>query len=126
MSPEPQTPEQPAASSVGGAAPFRAASSDPSSGPGSDPSSGPTPATTPSHSDGPDGSDELAILDQLEADLIAVEQAITTLDQISSDGVGGEQAAAEIVAAVSTGRFGHDASGDSATPDAAQSAPSTV
>jgi hypothetical protein len=50
--------------------------------------------------------DELAVLDQLEADLTAVEHGITTLDQISSDGAGGEQAAAEIAAAVSVERFG--------------------
>jgi len=50
--------------------------------------------------------DEMAVLDQLEADLTAVEQAITTLDTISSDGVGGEQAAAQIAAAVSAERFG--------------------
>lgn len=51
-------------------------------------------------------TDELEILDQLEADLTAVDQAITTLDRISSDGVGGEQAATEISAAVSVERFG--------------------
>jgi hypothetical protein len=50
--------------------------------------------------------DELVVLDQLEADLAAVEQAITTLEQVASDGIGGEQAAAQIAAAVSADRFG--------------------
>lgn len=50
--------------------------------------------------------DELAILDQLEADLAAVEQAITTIDRITADGVGGDRAGAEIAAAVGLDRFG--------------------
>jgi hypothetical protein len=50
--------------------------------------------------------DELVVLDQLEADLAAVEQAISTLEQVAGDGIGGEQAAAQIAAAVSADRFG--------------------
>lgn len=44
--------------------------------------------------------DELAVLEQLESDLAAVETAIATIDQIGAGGMGGEQAATEIAAAV--------------------------
>ncbi|MHB1137765.1 MAG: hypothetical protein ACYC2O_02340 [Microthrixaceae bacterium] len=54
----------------------------------------------------PAADDELAVLDELEADLAAVEQAISTLEQVAGDGIGGEQAAARISAAVSAERFG--------------------
>lgn len=50
--------------------------------------------------------DELAILDQLEADLAAVEQAITTLEQIATEESVGESAAVHIAAAVPQERFG--------------------
>lgn len=74
----------------------------------------PTPAATlpPTVPETPAVTDELAILDQLEADMTAVEQAITTLDRISADGVSGDQVGAEIAAAVSAARFG-----DPAAPD---------
>ena len=49
--------------------------------------------------------DELAALDQLEADLAAVEQAITTLEQISTDGSLGDSAASQIATAVPQDRF---------------------
>ncbi len=49
--------------------------------------------------------DELAVLDQLESDLAAVEQAIERLELVSSQGPGGADAAARIVAAVSPERF---------------------
>lgn len=52
------------------------------------------------------GTDEVRELDALEADMAAVEQAITTLDEIHARGVGGELAANEISAAVSEERFG--------------------
>lgn len=74
-----------------------------------------TPATTPATSpdaapaptpDAPAAEDELAVLDGLEADLSAVEQAIASLEQISVEGVGGEVAAARIAAAVPLDRFG--------------------
>ena len=50
--------------------------------------------------------DEVALLDQLESDLAAVETAIASIERIATDSVGGEQAAAEIRAAVSAERFG--------------------
>lgn len=50
-------------------------------------------------------SDELALLDELEADLTAVEEAMATLDRITADGVGGVAAATEITAVVSAERF---------------------
>jgi transposase len=50
--------------------------------------------------------DELAVLDQLEADLAAVEQAVESLERVAVEGVGGEAAAAQIAAAVSVERFG--------------------
>lgn len=53
-------------------------------------------------------SDELAVVDQLEADLSAVEQAIESLERVATEGLGGEQAAAQISAAVSHERFGVD------------------
>jgi hypothetical protein len=55
--------------------------------------------------DVPADQDELAVLDQLEADLAAVEQAITTLEQISTDGSLGDSAASQIAAAVPQDRF---------------------
>jgi hypothetical protein len=52
------------------------------------------------------GADELVVLDRLEADLSAVEQAIESLEQVSTEGLVGEAAALRIAAAVSTERFG--------------------
>ncbi len=52
------------------------------------------------------GDDELAVLDALESDLVAVEQAIESLDRVSGEGLDGEQAAAQISAIVSPERFG--------------------
>ncbi len=57
------------------------------------------------------GADELVVLDRLEADLSAVEQAIESLEQVSTEGLVGEAAALRIAAAVSTERFGPDADG---------------
>ena len=66
-----------------------------------------TPAPTPDAThDAPAAQDELVVLDGLEADLSAVEQAIASLEQISVDGVGGEAAANRIAAAVPLDRFG--------------------
>lgn len=56
--------------------------------------------------------DDDAVLDQLEADLTAVEHAIATLDRVTADGEGGEAAASQIAVAVSAERFG-------VTPDGA-------
>ena len=53
----------------------------------------------------PAASDELAVLDQLEADLTAVELAIESLERVASEGLGGDDAAAQIAAAVSVERF---------------------
>lgn len=67
------------------------------------------PGEGPSQADAaqaPTLSEEIALLDGLEADLAAVEAAIDTLDRISAEGHGGEHAANEIAAAVSTERFG--------------------
>jgi hypothetical protein len=55
--------------------------------------------------------DETALLDQLEADLAAVELAIESLERVATDGRGGEDAASQIAAAVSVDRFG-DAGSD--------------
>jgi len=52
--------------------------------------------------------DELAVLDDLEADLVAVEQAIESLERVSSEGLDGAEAATRIAAAVSVDRFGTD------------------
>ena len=62
----------------------------------------PQPAVTATGSDGSD----MALLDQLEADLVAVDTAIETIERIAADGSGGEHAAAEILAAVREERFG--------------------
>lgn len=56
-------------------------------------------------------ADELVVLDRLEADLSAVEQAIESLEQVSTEGLVGEAAARRIAAAVSTERFGPGADG---------------
>ena len=50
--------------------------------------------------------DELAVLDELEADLAAVEQAIESLERVSAEGLVGDEAATRIAAAVSVERFG--------------------
>ena len=50
--------------------------------------------------------DDDAVLDQLEADLTAVEHAISTLDRVTAEGEGGESAANQIAVAVSAARFG--------------------
>ncbi len=50
-------------------------------------------------------TDELAVLDALESDLVAVERAIESLDRVSGEGHGGEAAAAQITAIVSPERF---------------------
>ena len=61
--------------------------------------------------------DDDAVLDQLEADLTAVEHAISTLDRVTAEGEGGESAANQIAVAVSAGRFGVDPA-DAVTPPA--------
>ena len=50
--------------------------------------------------------DELVVLDQLEADLTAVELAVESLERVATEGLGGQDAAAQIAAAVSVERFG--------------------
>ena len=50
-------------------------------------------------------TDELAVLDALESDLVAVEQAIESLDRVSSEVDGGECGAGEMTAIVSPQRF---------------------
>ena len=45
------------------------------------------------------------MLDGLEQDLAAVEEAMQTLDRITADGVGGDAAAAQITSVVSAERF---------------------
>ena len=82
---------------------------DPAAAP--DPAVAPVPAQDPAVPAAPgqvSESDELAVVDQLEADLTAVEQAIESLERVASEGLGGEQAAAQISAAVSHERFGVD------------------
>jgi hypothetical protein len=56
-------------------------------------------------------ADDAVVLDQLEADLAAVEHAISTLDRVTAEGVGGESAASQIAVAVSPERFGGDTTG---------------
>ena len=56
-------------------------------------------------------ADDEAVLDQLEADLTAVEHAIATLDRVTAEGEGGEAAAQQIAVAVSAARFGVEAPG---------------
>jgi hypothetical protein len=89
-----------------------------------DTNSEPVPDSSSSGSSSPDSSspdssspavspgeqDELEVLDQLESDLAAVEQAITTLEQISTDGSLGDSAASLIAAAVPQERFASTAS----------------
>ena len=48
---------------------------------------------------------EAELLEGLERDLAAVEEAMHTLDRIAADGVGGEAAAAQIAEVVSARRF---------------------
>ncbi|KLR62308.1 hypothetical protein IMCC26207_104158 [Actinobacteria bacterium IMCC26207] len=72
----------------------------------------PTAPDVPSAPDLAADQDELAALDQLEADLAAVEQAITTLEQISTDGSLGDSAASQIATAVPQDRFASAATSD--------------
>ena len=65
----------------------------------------PNTPDVPTAPDSAADQDELAALDQLEADLAAVEQAITTLEQISTDGSLGDSAASQIATAVPQDRF---------------------
>ena len=80
-----------------------------------------TPApSTGSPADVP--ADDDAVLDQLEADLTAVEHAISTLDRVTAEGEGGESAANQISVAVSDARFGvesadEDSADERSTPD---------
>lgn len=56
-----------------------------------------------------DGSDELAILDGLESDMLAVENAIAALDQLAdagASGMSGQELEAAVTAAVPHERFG--------------------
>jgi hypothetical protein len=70
------------------------------------PESAPAPTTAPTTADATVAPDELAVLDQLEADLSAVERAVESLERVASEGFGGDDAAAQIAAAVSVERFG--------------------
>ena len=72
----------------------------------------PDAAEVPTAPDSAADQDELAALDQLEADLAAVEQAITTLEQISTDGSLGDSAASQIATAVPQDRFASAATSD--------------
>ena len=72
----------------------------------------PTAPDVPSTPDSAADQDELAALGQLEADLAAVEQAITTLEQISTDGSLGDSAASQIATAVPQDRFASAATSD--------------
>ena len=86
--------------------------------PTSDPTTAPSPGVAGSAEVGAAGSagaggatadalvDDDAVLDQLEADLTAVEHAISTLDRVTAEGEGGESAANQIAVAVSAARFG--------------------
>jgi hypothetical protein len=60
-----------------------------------------TPAEAPARPSDIDGD----VLDGLEADLVAVEEAMASLDRIAADGSGGAGAAAQIDAVVSAERF---------------------
>lgn len=66
----------------------------------------PAAETDPAGPSHPAEPDELVVLDGLEADLAAVEQAIESLERVAAEGVGGEDAARQIGAAVSAERFG--------------------
>jgi hypothetical protein len=66
--------------------------------PTDDPAVGPEVSARPPDVDGD-------VLDGLEADLVAVEEALSSLDRIAADGSGGAGAAAQIDAVVSAGRF---------------------
>ena len=72
----------------------------------------PNTPDVPTAPDSAADQDELAALDQLEADLAAVEQAITTLEQISTDGSLGDSAASQIATAVPQDRFASAATSD--------------
>lgn len=72
----------------------------------------PSTPDVPTAPDSAADQDELAALDQLEADLAAVEQAITTLEQISTDGSLGDSAASQIATAVPQDRFASAATSD--------------
>jgi hypothetical protein len=49
--------------------------------------------------------DDAEVLEALEADLVAVEEAVHTLDRIAGDGIGGTAAAEQINSVVSAARF---------------------
>lgn len=72
----------------------------------------PSTPDVPTAPDSAADQDELAALDQLEADLAAVEQAITTLERISTDGSLGDSAASQIATAVPQDRFASAATSD--------------
>jgi hypothetical protein len=71
-----------------------------------DPSPSAAEAPAPADPDPSGVVDELAVLDELEADLAAVEQAIESLERVSVEGLVGDEAATRIAAAVSVERFG--------------------
>ena len=66
--------------------------------------SDPIDPTTPSDSISAT-ADDAELLDGLESDLVAVEEAMGTLDRIAADGVGGSAAAEQIASVVSAQRF---------------------
>lgn len=53
----------------------------------------------------PGEADDVEVLAALEADLVAVEEAVQTLDRIAGDGIGGTAAAEQINSVVSAARF---------------------
>ncbi len=88
---------------------------EPASDPTTEPATGPTVGSAESQAVGAPADDD-AVLDQLEADLTAVEHAISTLDRVTAEGEGGESAANQIAVAVSAARFGVGSTDAAAPP----------
>lgn len=87
-------------------------SSEPTVAP-TEPTVAPTAPTEPTHLTGPSqqgadpdgGSDEMSVLESLEADLAAVEEAMEGLDRVDPGTLGGTVAAAQVAAVVESDRF---------------------
>lgn len=77
---------------------------------------GPSDVAAGGATDPSEVADEVAVLDELEGDLSAVEQAIESLERVSVEGLVGDEAAARIAAAVSIDRFGAGAVAGAAVP----------
>lgn len=65
----------------------------------------PQPDTAPEPAGATDAAHRPEVLEALEADLAAVEEALATLDRITADGGDGAAAAAQVAAVVSVERF---------------------